>query len=63
VNSEPTVLAAAGRFIPKHLDQERVSPDEVYTEMRKVGLAELSQVKWAILEPDGKISIVPQENN
>lgn len=59
VSSSPTVLVSDGRFIQQHLNEERVSPDEVFSEMHKAGLYELRQVRWAILETDGRISLVP----
>jgi uncharacterized membrane protein YcaP (DUF421 family) len=63
LESNPTVLVQHGHFIEAHLNKERVPPDEVFAEMRKVGLERLEQVKWAILESDGKISIVPEPGN
>lgn len=60
LEGEPTVLAHAGQFLPRALDRERVSTDEVYAEMRKVGLERVEQVRWAVLETDGRISVVPR---
>ena len=34
-------------------------PSEIFAEMHRVGLEELSQVKWAILEADGKVALAP----
>jgi uncharacterized membrane protein YcaP (DUF421 family) len=59
VSGTPTVLVAHGRFIEENLNKERVTPGEVFGEMHKSGLDELAQVKWAVLEGDGKISVVP----
>jgi uncharacterized membrane protein YcaP (DUF421 family) len=59
VSGTPTVLVAHGRFIEENLNEERVTPGEVFGEMHKSGLDELAQVKWAVLEGDGKISVVP----
>jgi uncharacterized membrane protein YcaP (DUF421 family) len=59
VSGTPTVLVAHGRFIEENLNKERVTPGEVFGEMHKSGLDELALVKWAVLEGDGKISVVP----
>lgn len=59
VDAAPAVLVRHGRLVEQSLDRERVTADEVFAEMRHVGLTRLSQVEWAILEGDGKISIVP----
>ena len=57
----PVILVHDGRFIDKAMDHERVSAGEIFSEMHKSGIDELSRVKWAILETDGKISIVSHE--
>jgi uncharacterized membrane protein YcaP (DUF421 family) len=61
VEGEPAVLVHNGRFLEKQLKRERVTPDEVFTEMHKVGLEKLQEVRWALLEVDGKITIIPTE--
>ena len=58
VEGRPTVLVDAGRYIYDNLDKERVTPAEILTEVRHAGLEELEQVKWAILETDGRISVI-----
>lgn len=62
MEGEPTVLAYAGRVSENALNRERVTPEELYSEMRKVGLERLEQVRWAVLETDGRISIVPRSD-
>lgn len=57
----PTVLVQHGRLVEENLNRERVSPDEVFAEMRKSGVDRLEQVRWAVLETDGKIAVVPEE--
>jgi uncharacterized membrane protein YcaP (DUF421 family) len=61
LDGSPVVLAHRGAFVRAHLDRERLSPEEVYGELRKHGLERIDQVRWAILETDGTISIVPEE--
>lgn len=58
-DGKPTVLAYDGRLIKHALDIERIQPEEIHSAMHQAGLELLDQVKWAILEPDGKISIIP----
>lgn len=60
VQSKPTVLVAHGELILENLNIERVTPGEVFSEMHKAGLDDLPQVRWAVLESDGKIAIVPE---
>jgi uncharacterized membrane protein YcaP (DUF421 family) len=62
VESTPTVLAHDGRLVHENLHRERITPTEIYSEMRKSGLERLEQVRWAVLEGDGKISVVPRQD-
>lgn len=59
VEGEPAVLIYRGRLVRDFLDHERITPDEVFGEMRRSGLERMEQVKWALLESDGKISFIP----
>ncbi len=61
ISGSPTILVADGAFIQEHLNRERIDPGEVFSEMHKVGLSRLEQVRWAILETDGQIAIVPSD--
>ncbi|MEX2536689.1 MAG: YetF domain-containing protein [Trueperaceae bacterium] len=63
VEGQPAVLAHHGKLVPENLHRERISPSELYSEIRKSGLERLEQVRWAVLEGDGKISIVPLESS
>jgi len=62
VEGTPSVLAYDGRLIEKNMRKERVTPDELYGEIRKQGLERLDEVRWAVLEGDGKISIIPKSS-
>lgn len=57
------VLVQRGEFVADTMNKERISPEEVFAEMHQVGLYQLSQVKWAVLETDGRISFVPETDN
>ena len=61
VTPRPTVLLFDGNLYTSNLNKERVSADEVLQVARESGLETLDQVKWAILQSDGKIAIVPKE--
>ena len=57
----PSVLVSNGRMHLRTMDQERVTPEEVFTEMRRSGIDRLERVRFAVLEPDGHISVVAHE--
>jgi uncharacterized membrane protein YcaP (DUF421 family) len=60
LQAEATVLVARGTMRLHLLDRERITPEDVFSAMHKVGVTELRDVDWAILEGDGKIAIVPR---
>jgi uncharacterized membrane protein YcaP (DUF421 family) len=59
IQAQPTVLVRRGQLVEEHLDRERISVQDIYSAMHKVGLQHLDQVEWGILEGDGKIALVP----
>lgn len=61
ITGQPTVLAFDGTFITENMNKERITPDEIYTELHKAGLYTLSQVRWIILEPDGKLAVIASD--
>jgi uncharacterized membrane protein YcaP (DUF421 family) len=63
VEGGPTILVRNGSFLEKAMQHERITPDEVLTEMHKSGIEDIEQVRWAILEVDGKIAIVADDSS
>lgn len=63
ISGEPSVLVSHGEFIEDNLNKEHVDAAEIFGAMHSSGLYRLEQVKWAILETDGKISIIPEDED
>jgi uncharacterized membrane protein YcaP (DUF421 family) len=59
----PALLARDGEVLPGSLHRERISPEELTIELHKYGLEDISQVKWALLEVDGSITLVPRDRD
>ncbi len=58
----PTILVADGRPIEERMRRARVDLGDILAAAReRQGLAELRQIRWAVLESDGTITIVPAE--
>ncbi len=60
VEGNPAVLIADGKLQTEALRHEEIDINELEEAMREHGLGSLSDVKMAVLEVDGTISIVPQ---
>ena len=56
--SQPLVLIRDGEFLDTSRKHDLLPRSEVLSEMRLAGIENLAQVKWAILEPSGKISFI-----
>jgi uncharacterized membrane protein YcaP (DUF421 family) len=58
LEGDPAVLVHKGKLLRRNMDLERVAADEIFAEMRRAGIERLEDVKWALLESDGKISVI-----
>jgi uncharacterized membrane protein YcaP (DUF421 family) len=59
IEGTPTVLVEDGRYVEPHLRKQGIEHDEVEMAAREHGLESVNEVKLAVLEVDGSISIVP----
>jgi uncharacterized membrane protein YcaP (DUF421 family) len=57
----PTILVNDGQVLEDRLHKERVTDNELMEAVRQHGLASADEVRLAVLEVDGSISIVPKE--
>ncbi len=57
LESEPTVLVEAGELLQAKLTSERISRGELYSQLREAGVEQLGQVRVAILELSGRLSV------
>src|SRR5919202_1725112 len=62
LEGEPIVLVVDGRPIERNLKRERLTVDEVRAEARLQQVGSLDDVRWAVLETNGRISIIPRSS-
>ena len=60
LESEPTLLIHNGKVLEANLRRERVTRDDLLGALRRSGLIEPEQVRFAVLEENGVISVVPR---
>jgi uncharacterized membrane protein YcaP (DUF421 family) len=58
---EPTVIGREGRWLKDELEEQGIDVDDVDAALREHGLERADQMKLAVLEEDGSISIVPAD--
>ncbi len=57
----PLVILADGKIINSKSDKEKIDESDIMSEARKLwGIERLDQIKYAILEKGGKITIIPK---
>jgi uncharacterized membrane protein YcaP (DUF421 family) len=57
----PTVMVKSGQIQRKNLAKERLNEDELFSELRMMGVEDVKEVKQATLEPNGTISVLLEE--
>lgn len=61
IEGEPRLLVRDGRILRKAVREEKLGMDEVEAAVRAHGLARIEDVREAILETDGSISVIPKD--
>jgi uncharacterized membrane protein YcaP (DUF421 family) len=57
---EPIVLVEDGRVIERNLRRERLTRGDLEEEARRQQISSLDDIRWAILEKGGSISVIPK---
>ena len=58
ITARPATLIRNGRLCAKEMRKARISADELISELRQKEITDLSEVRYAILEQNGKISVI-----
>jgi uncharacterized membrane protein YcaP (DUF421 family) len=62
IRGGPTILVEQGEMLTGRMRRARVSPEDIMEHARLLhGLETVEQIKYAILEASGKISIIPRD--
>jgi uncharacterized membrane protein YcaP (DUF421 family) len=58
MEGEPVILIADGEFVHGNLKRERITLEELAAQARLVQIPDLGQVRWAVLETNGRVSFL-----
>jgi uncharacterized membrane protein YcaP (DUF421 family) len=58
LEGEPTLLISDGEVISRNLRRERMTVHEIRAEARQQSIASLHDIRYAVLETNGKISFI-----
>ncbi len=63
LSSKPAVLVCRGRIDNNMMKKVRISLEELVSQIRQNGIFDLDEVDYAILEENGKMSVIPKNAN
>ena len=61
IEGEPRLLVRNGRLLTKALGEEGVDASDVRAAIRAHGLDRIEDIRMAVLETDGSISVIPKD--
>lgn len=63
IEGEPRLVIRDGRLLDKAIREEGLDVEEVRAAVRAQGLARVDEVRLAVLETDGSISVIPRDKD
>ena len=63
IEGQPSYIIYKGRLCQKALAENRISINEVLTEMRIQGISDIKEIRYAILEQNGKLSFLKESDS
>ena len=62
LDGEPVVVVQDGRAIDANLRRERITEEELAAAARQQGIETIDDVKWGVLETNGRLSFIPKKS-
>jgi uncharacterized membrane protein YcaP (DUF421 family) len=63
LEGEPTLLMADGRLLERNLRRERMTVEELRAEARQRSIGSLDDVRFAVLETNGRVSFITRDDD
>ena len=60
LSARPAALIQKGHIDKKEMMKNRISIDELLSELRQQGLSDINEVEYAIIEQNGKMTVLPK---
>ncbi len=61
-DGKPSMIIIDGELVTKEIKKVRISLEELLGQLRLTGISEISDVKYAILEQNGQLSVIPKKS-
>ena len=62
IDGEPTFVIFRGKLRQNVLSDNRISLNEILSELRVLGIGDIADVEYAILEQNGKLSVIKKDD-
>jgi uncharacterized membrane protein YcaP (DUF421 family) len=62
VEGSPCYVIYKGKVDQKALSDNRISINELISEMRNQGIADINEISYGVLEPNGKLSLIKESD-
>ncbi len=62
IDNPPSLLIEKGVLNQKEMEKSRVTLGELMSQIRQSGIGDISQVNYAVLEPNGTISVISKDS-
>jgi uncharacterized membrane protein YcaP (DUF421 family) len=59
LEGQPVVLVENGNLIERNMKRERITVEDIESEGRLQQVTDIADIRWALLETNGQISIIP----
>jgi uncharacterized membrane protein YcaP (DUF421 family) len=59
LEGQPVVLVEKGKLIEHNMKRERITVEDIESEGRQQQVTDVADMRWALLETNGRISIIP----
>lgn len=60
ISASPSIVINKGKLNRRELAKNRISLDELLSELRQRGIADIEEVEYAIIEQNGKVTVIPK---
>jgi uncharacterized membrane protein YcaP (DUF421 family) len=62
LEGQPVVLVENGKMIEHNMKRERITLEDIESEGRLQQVTDVADMRWAVLETNGRIAIIPASN-
>lgn len=63
IDGKKSLIVDNGKIDFKEMKKQKYTIDDLYSQIRSVGIDSITKVKWAVLENSGKLSVITYDNS